>query len=102
MRALDAKSQLIFGRKSIMVQLKIQTNFVNLKFQLAGPSLSDCLESGGLKSGLAVKGIVKCVSDGDDLTNACLTLMSAGVIWGFVTSQFGLLFKFSRIFSYCS
>lgn len=75
MRALDAKSQLSFGRKSIMVQLKIQTNFVNLKFKLAGPSLSDCLESGGgLKSGLAIKGNVKCVSDGD-LTNACLTLI---------------------------
>jgi hypothetical protein len=47
-----------------MVQLKIHTNFVNLKFSIAGPSLGDCLErNGGLKSGLAIKGTVKYVSN---------------------------------------
>lgn len=46
-----------------MVQLKIQTNFVNLKFNIAGPSLSDCLETNlELKSGLAIKGTVNNVS----------------------------------------
>lgn len=46
-----------------MVQLKTQISFVKLKFDIASPSLSDCLERiEEIKTGLAVKGIVKCVS----------------------------------------
>ena len=46
-----------------MVQLKIRTNFVHLKFNFAGPSLSDCLkENCELKGGLVVKGTFNYVS----------------------------------------
>lgn len=47
-----------------MVQLKIQTNFVRLKFLLKEPSLSDCLDrSSSQRSGLVIKGTLKCVSE---------------------------------------
>lgn len=57
---VDTQSRLT----SIMVQLKIQTNFGKLKFVLSTPSLSDCLlDTNSLFSnGLAVKGTTKCVS----------------------------------------
>lgn len=52
-----------------MVQLKIQTNFVKLKFEITSPSLSDCLDNGGLfNSRLLMKGTTKCVSQ-CNLTN---------------------------------
>lgn len=34
-----------------------------MKFDIAAPSLSDCLDGGGeVNSGLAIKGTLKCVS----------------------------------------
>ena len=46
-----------------MVQLKLQTTFDKLKFDIAAPSLSDCLEkSNFFQSGLALKGTVQSVS----------------------------------------
>lgn len=49
--------------KITMVQLKIQTNFVKIKFEIAAPSMSDCLENGNLiNNGLAMKGAIKSVS----------------------------------------
>lgn len=67
-----------------MVQLKIQTNFVNLKIAIKEPSLSDCLVNCNFK-GLLIKGALKNVSDRDwfflSLYNAavctCRTLVFA-------------------------
>lgn len=49
---------------SIMVQLKIQTNFVRFKCDISAPSMSDCLldPSNLFSNGLAIKGTAKCVS----------------------------------------
>ena len=47
----------------IMVQLRIQANFVRLKFSIKEPSLSDCLDrSCTQKTGLIIKGTLKLVS----------------------------------------
>lgn len=60
-----------------MVQLKIQTNFVNLKIAIKEPSLSDCLVNCNfIKGGLLIKGALKNVSDRDCFFNY-VTLQSA-------------------------
>lgn len=46
-----------------MVQLRIQANFVRLKFSIKEPSLSDCLDrSCTQRNGLIIKGTLKLVS----------------------------------------
>jgi hypothetical protein len=54
-----------------MVQLKIHTNFVRLKSLLKEPSLSDCLDlSCTPRSGLVIKGTLKCVSLNEEIHDA--------------------------------
>lgn len=53
-----------------MVQLKIQTNFIKLKFSFRESSLSDCLDVNYIQpSGLAIKGTLKYVSNKSNISN---------------------------------
>lgn len=71
-----------------MVQLKIQTNFVNLKIAIKEPSLSDCLVNCNFK-GLLIKGALKNVSDRDWFFFHYITLQSALVELLFLQSSKG-------------